>query len=458
MFKKTNTIAAFIANYARYDLAREIAAWLTVAKFYLPVLAVVLFAAIALIVAVKPFPSQKTYLAIGQTGSMSDQIGRSFAAYFRQRGLELDVQNTTGLDSGLQKLESTNSRINASFVTSGTATRDQYPDLVSLGSIEIAPLWLFYRGDTIQADDPFEFYRDKRIAVGAEGTVTNKLFSRLMELNNPGTGSRPNFLTLAHADAAQQLRAGTIDAVFLVDGYTSANVQSLLKDPAIKLMNFPLADAYIRKLPFLQKVVVPRASIEIDAIRPPTDITLLASSVNLLVEKELHPAIQWAFLMAAKDVNLRNEHFFTNAADYPKYKDKSFPLSDVAERYYGSGVPALFDYLPLWAATLIDKLWVGLLTLFLVILPFLNKLLGFRSFASKKLLWTHFWELRFLEDELAHSTTRVETEDALRRLQNLEAAVARTWTADDDMRHYYNLSRCVATSIQAAQKQLARQA
>lgn len=454
MFNKLSTIAAFIGNYTRYDLKRELAAWLKVTKFYLPVLVLLAIAAGVALVIVKPFPNQQTYLAIGQAGSMADQTGREFTTFFRERGLDLNIQNTTGLDSGLQQLDSDSSRINASFVTSGTATHEQYPDLVSLGSIQIAPLWLFYRGNTINTDDPFEFYRNRLISVGGDGTVTNKLFNRLMELNNPGTGNRPNFLQLSHAEAAEQLRDGKIEAMFIVDGYNSTIIQSLLQDPSIKLINFPLADAYARKLPFLQKVVVPRASIDIDQIRPQADVTLLASSVNLLVEKDLHPAIQWAFLLAAQDVNLKTEHFFSNAANYPQYKDKTFPLSGVAERFYTTGTPALFNYLPLWLAALIENIWVALLALFLVILPLSKKALGFRSFASKKLLWTHFWELRYLEDEVTHSQTSTELEQAIERLQALEAKVAATWVEDQDMRHYYNLARCISTSIQAAKKQL----
>ena len=454
MVKKTNTIVAFVLNYTRFDLKREIATWFWTARYYLPVLLPLLVAVVAILVSIRPFPNQQTSLAIGQTGSMADQTGRQFAVYFRQQGLALDIQNTTGLEAGLQKLDSASSRVNAAFVTSGTASPDSYPDLVSLGSVQLAPLWLFYRGETIRTDDPFEFYRERPIAVGAEGTITNKLFARLMELNNPGTGARPNFLRLTHADAAQQLREGKIDAMFIVDGYTSTIVQSLLNDPSIKLMNFPLADAYVRKLPFLQKVVVPRASIDIDRIRPEADVALLASSVNLLVEKDLHPAVQWAFLLAAQDVNLKTENFFTSAATYPQYKDKTFPLSRVAERFYTSGKPTLLNYLPLWLAALIDNLWVVLLAIFLFALPFINKVFSLRSTISKKVLWKRFWELRYLEDELAQAGTKEQTQEVIRRLEELQAAVGSSWTATDDVRHYFNLSRSVATSIASAKKQL----
>lgn len=454
MLKRLYTIISFIHDYTRYDLKREMAAWLSVIVYYLPLIAIFAIAASITLFILKPFPSKNTYLAIGQTGTIADQTGHEFVNYFKKHGLTLNVLNTTGLDSGLQQLDSESSHVNASFVTSGTATQDQYPELVSLGSVQVAPLWLFYRGETINTDDPFEFYRNKTVGVGQDGTITYKLFTRLMELNNPGTGDKGNFLKLGHAEAAEALRSGKIEAMFVVDGYNSSIIQSLVNDPSIKVMNFPLADAYIRKLPFLQKVVVPRASINIDQIRPKADITLLASSVNLLIEKDLSPAIQWGFLLAAQEVNLKKEQFFTGSASYPQYKDKSFPLSDVAERFYTSGTPTLFNYLPLWIAALLENVWVELLALILVALPLLKKVLGFRPFVSKSLLWQNFWELRYLEDEIAHSVNKDELREIITRLQKLESTVASTWVEDQDMRHYYNLARCISSSLQNAIKKL----
>lgn len=454
MTKQLNSISVFIRNYVRYDLRRELAAWLKIGQYYLPLILLAAIGIGAALISIKPFPDKNTYLAMGQSGSFSDQTGREFAEYFRKHGLELTIQNMAGLESGLQQLESNNSNVNASFVTSGTATRENYPNLVSLGSVQIAPLWLFYRGEKVVTDDPFEFYKDKQINIGAEGTVANKLFLRLMELNNPGTGVQKNFLQLTHAEAAEQLRNGKIDAMFIVDGINSTIVESLIHDPSIRLMNFPLADAYIKNLPSLQKVVVPRASIDIAHTRPQADITLLASSVNLLIEQNLDPAIQWAFLLAAKDSNLKTEHFFSSSANYPKYQDKSFPLSDIADRFYTTGTPGLFNYLPIWFAALIENIWVELVAFFLVILPVMKKVFGFRTFTSKRLLARLFWEMRFLEDEALHCKSKSELEDVIARLQDLEKTAAATWIEDQELRFYFNLSKGVNSSIQAARKQM----
>lgn len=454
MLKNMNNIIGFMKAYTQYDLKREVFAWFKLFVFYLPVIIPVAIAAGAVFVYLKPFPTANTYLGIGQVGSVSDQMGKSFSDYFKSHGLQLEEVNTTGLHSGLNQLDDRSSKINASFVTSGTATSNDYPNLVSLGTVDTAPLWLFYHGKTVHTDDPFEYYRDKRINIGGEGTVTNKLFSRLMELNNPGTGSLSNFLELPHAEAAKQLRNGQIEAMFIVDGFASPVIQSLLNDPAIKLMTFPLADAYVRKLPFLQKVVVPKASIDINTVRPETNVTLLASGVNLLVEKDVHPTIQWALLLAAQDYNLKSQHFFTETGTFPAYKDKSYPLSFIADEFYTHGTPSIFKYLPIKYAALIQNIWVVLLALFLVALPFLKKLLNFRSDLSQKLLWKSFWELRFLEDRLGDAADSSATETVLKKLQKLDTKVAATWVESQHMRHYYNLKRCVGNAIQDAEKQL----
>lgn len=446
------SIVDYLRKYTRYDFKREVLAWLRIGKYYFPVLIPLLIFAVVGFIAIKPFPTEQTNLAIGQQGSMSAQLGNDFTKYFKKNGLTLNIQNTTGLEAGLNQLHDPNSKINASFVTSGTSKQSDHTELMSLGSVQIAPLWFFYRGSTVVTDDPFEYYKDKKIAVGAEGTITNKLFNRMLELNTASTGDQINHLKLPHAQAAQQLIDGEIEAMFIVDGYSSTVIQSLLKDPNIKLMTFPLADAYVRKLPFLQKVTVPRASLDIKQIRPIQDIVLLASSVNLLVDIDMHPAVQWAFLMAAQESNLKSVDFFNASASYPKYQDKSFTLSEVANRYYTSGIPSLFTYVPIWFGALIDNVWAPLLALYLLALPMLNKLIGYRSFASQKLIWQHFWALRYLEDELKKCTTREKTDSVIARTIELRESLLSIWIEDVDLRHYFNLRRHIAVTLEDARK------
>ncbi|WP_425106665.1 hypothetical protein [Ancylobacter sp.] len=444
----------FVRQYLRYDLRRELIAWWKIAKFYLPIGLVVAVLALAVLVYIEPFPRSATVLAIGQRGTLSRDLGDAFQSYFERHGLTLDIRSRAGLDAVEKDIHDPGSDINASFVVSGAGSAADYPDLVSLGNVAIAPAWLFYRGDTVKVDDPFQYYRDKPIAVGAPGTVSARLFATLMDLNNPGTGDLPNFLKLPNQEAVAQLRAGTIDALFIVDGFASPVIQQLLRDPAIKLMNFPLVDAYVRRLPFLRKVTVPRGAIDIGDVRPESDIALLASSVNLLVEKDTHPAVQWAFLLATREIALKSDNFFPVADNLPQYRDRSFPLSPIATRFYTSGVPGIFSYLPLWLAALLENVWIVLLALLLLGLPLFNKIIGYRGFASQKLLWLHFWELRYLEDELVAARTVGEVGAVMERLTQLDTKTTETWVQDDQMRHYFTLRRNISSMLQDAQKKI----
>lgn len=453
---RSSDILGFIRRYIQYDLRREVLTWLKVATFYVPAGLIVAILALVILAYIEPFPRQATVLAIGQQGTLSNELGEDFKAYFQRQGLSLQVRSRAGLDAVEQDIRDPGSDISASFVISGTGSPSDYPDLVSLGNVAIAPAWLFYRGDTVRVDDPFQYYQDKQIAIGAPGTVSQKLFSTLMELNNPGTGDRPNFLKLPHSEAVNQLLAGKIDAAFIVDGYNSPLIQKVLRDPNIKLMNFPLADAYARRLPFLQKVTVPRGAIDIANVRPESEVALLASGANLLVQKDTHPTVQWAFLLATRDFSLKANNFFPLATTLPQYKDHRFPLSPIATRFYTGGVPALFSYLPLWLAALLENVWVILLALLLLGLPLFKKIIGYRGFASQKLLWLHFWELRYLEDELAAAGTADQVGSVLERLKQLDDATAQSWVQDDQMRHYFNLRRCISSAMQDSEKKIKR--
>lgn len=127
MIKNLGNILSYFRAYTQYDLKRELLAWLKILKFYLPVIGPVVLVAVVIFIYIKPVPVDRTYLATGQESSLTDQMGKSFSRYFEQHGLSLQEINTTGLHAGLHQLSDDESKINASFVTSGTATSKDYP-------------------------------------------------------------------------------------------------------------------------------------------------------------------------------------------------------------------------------------------------------------------------------------------------------------------------------------------
>ena len=156
--------------------------------------------------------------------------------------------------------------------------------------------------------------------------------------------------------------------MFLVDGLESADVQTLLKDPEIRLANFRRAAAYTRLLPFIEKLEVPMGGFDLVRNFPPQDTQLIATTTNLLIDDRMHPAIQMLFMQAAQEINGK-ESYFARRGEFPSFKDPTVPESKVAVRFHQKGPPFLMDYLPFWLAEFIDRMFFLLLPFFAFAYP-----------------------------------------------------------------------------------------
>jgi hypothetical protein len=81
--------------------------------------------------------------------------------------------------------------------------------------------------------------------------------------------------------AAEKLIAGEIDAAFIVTGWESPVVQSLLNTRGIEADSFRRADAFIAIFPFLHKLVLPAGVVDLAANVPPADVVLVAPKASL---------------------------------------------------------------------------------------------------------------------------------------------------------------------------------
>lgn len=454
MTKITDTLRDTLVNTVR-DIRHEVQGWLRIIlrKRVSLVLSLVALALLAL--ALRPIPPRTTTIASGQAGSVYDRWSRGLATSLAEQGLKLELVPTSGQVEGFEHLGDDRSAVSVSFITAGTFTSKDDPTLESLGSVGLATIMLIHRGDALAGDDPFAALAGKTIAIGPEGSVSNRLFRIVEELNRTDGKPRGEWVQLPNAEAATKLLAGEIDAMFLVDAFESETAQRLLSDPGLRLHDFTLADAYTKKLPFLQTVVVPKGSIDLDRIRPDRNVTLLASTIDLLVEKGTHPAVQWALLIAAQEAAFNDKSFFTESRGFPRHADRSFPSSSVARRFYSSGVPAYFDVLPLWLATLLNQVWVYLVAFFLVVNPLLEKLKGIRSFNSGTHLDYFYSSLRDFDLRAKSTKNPEELRDIIARADKIAALVDATWFDDKDTRSSFALESALKTVRRRAEERLA---
>lgn len=437
---------------------KEIRSWRWVMQYYLTVLIVGAITIIALFYYLQILPPANTSIAAGQDGSTTQKMSKSFQQTFAKYGLELTIVPGEGREEGLAKLVGAKSPVNASFYIAGHIDAEEYPDIFSLGIVSRAPLWLFYRGDIVHADNPMQAFKNKKIAIGLPGTATNGMFRRLFGSAHFDIDQQFELKELSYRDAEKELVAGTIDAMFIIYAYNTDVVQNMIKHSGIHIFDFKLADAYIKKYPNLEKITIPRGAFDIESVKPNQDITLLSTSITLLAEKSLHPAVQWAFLFAARNYNRQEQHFFSRPGEFPKDADyDSLPLSPVAERYYATGTPQIFSNFSIWLATLIDEIWIKALAFYVLIYPILVKLFGLRAFALDKVKKDSFAYLRYLNTEGLQSTSIQEIETILIKIEDLNQKVAALWSSAHDAKDYIefaHIAQEVKESLSLHLKQL----
>ncbi len=430
-----------LRKFFQSDLPGELSRWLVVGRYYLVLLPLLVILVVGFVLYLEPIPTRKAYLGTGQPGSSYHLLSQRIHAYFSRYGINLELVETPGLDQGLKELNDDKFDVSASFLTAGSAKPGQYPKLVSLGSIQYSPLWLFYKGASYQGDDPLVFLRDKKVAIGLEGTNTRKMLVNLMEASGLKYESRPNFLEISHYEAVEQFEQGKIDAVLLLDGIDAPNVQRLLAVPDVNIFDFNLVDAYVKKMPYLEKLVIPRGSLNIGKMFPDKKVDMLSSTVTLLVEEDTHPVIQWIFLMAAKDISGDWNQFFAKPGFFPAYLDRTVPLSNVAHQYYSTGIPAVFNYFPIWVGVLIDRFWVLILTIIALGYPFMQMLSAIRNYPSQKLLSFYYDSLWSLEEQILSTTDLDHARTLQSNLLDLQDKIIKTWFDDGERKDFYTLKR-----------------
>jgi hypothetical protein len=205
----------------------------------------------------------------------------------------------------------------------------------------------------------------------------------------------------AGLNAAEALQQEQIDAAFIVAAQEAPVVQVMLRSPGLRVVSLSQADAYLRRFPFLSKIVLPRGVVDLVRDVPPRDTVLLATTANVIVRDDLHPALASLLLQAMTEVNGKGG-FFQRAGEFPAYKDQSFPLSSDAARYYKSGPPFLQRYLPFWLAVLVERLFVMILPLLMLSLPLLKFAPAIYSWRVRSKIVRCYGDLKFLENDLRH--------------------------------------------------------
>jgi hypothetical protein len=325
----------------------------------------------------------------------------------------------------LERLEDPHSKVDVGFVQGGI-TNGKMENLVSLGSISYQPLLIFYRGNPIEL---LSGLAGKKIAIGPEGSGVHAVALELLAANGiteKADTSSTTILNWESGQASKALMDGQIDAVFVMGESASLPVlRALLRAPEIHLYSFKQANAYSRKIDYLNVLELPEGAIELGSNLPPHDVTLVGPTVELIAVKGLHPALSDLLLQAAMEVHGR-PGIFQKRGEFPAAQEHSIRISDDARRFYSSGKSFLYRFLPFWLASLLSRILVAFVPTLVVLIPILRSIPAFFRWRANIKIRRHYGELLSLERRWLKETAASERERLRREFDRIEERVNRT--------------------------------
>jgi len=343
-----------------------------------------------------PAPPPTVTIATAFKGASFEYYGRLYREKFARANVDLILRETNGAVENLRLLGDPRSGVDIGFVTGGVSDGEHAPGLLSLGTIDYLPIWIFY-----VSAEPFERLsqlKGKRIAVGPKGSGTR--FTAEKVLGRAGiTPDSATFLPLAGNSAAEALRGNTVDAVWILGAPDVPAVQSLLRNPHIRLMNFPTAEAFTCIFPNLVRLVLPQGVIDIDENIPPTDVQMLATTNRVLIRDDLHPAIVGLLLETMAAVH-GGSGVFQKAGEFPKPTDSDYPVATSAADFYKSGPSLLEKYFPLWLVVHAKRLIAVAVAAVAVGLPLFHYLPLLYKWSVRRRLLYWYSQLKSLEDSI----------------------------------------------------------
>jgi TRAP-type uncharacterized transport system substrate-binding protein len=410
-------------------IADEVGSWLSLLKEIWPLVALLLAGLLVLLWFAKPAPPTKVLMATGAGGSYR-VLGEKYQAYFKAKGIHLQLIETHGSLENLQHLIDRKDPIQAAFVQGGTTLADQnVTGVLSLGSVDYEPVWIFYRA---KAFDEKQKILDRdiiklKMGVGPMGSGTHLQAMNILKLNGLSVDS-PNLKSISNTEGVAALEKGELDALILVDGYDSPNVQRLILNPNIQLANFKRADAYTRLMTYFEELTIPMGGFDLEKNIPAQAVELISTTTNLLIDDRLHPAIQLLFLEAAKDIN-GVKTYFAKAGEFPAYRNNEVPLSEEARYFYQKGTPALMKYLPFWMAEFIERMFLLLVPFAAFAYPIIKSIPNYRVNLARKQINSIYKELEKFEQATIENFDPNKRQEYIEVLNEMERRVVESKAA-----------------------------
>jgi TRAP transporter TAXI family solute receptor len=389
----------------------------------------------------QPAPQRRIVMASGNESGIYHQFAQRYIAILKREGVKVEERMTAGATENLSLLLDPASRVDVAFLQGGVVDTAAAHDVVMLASLYYEPLWIFYRDPATLSQ--INQLGGKRIAVGAPGSGTRALVDKVFLANglvaaNGIARGNTEIVSIGGADALRGLKAGEVDAALFVGGAQTPTVQQALRDPAIKLMSLGRADAYPRRFPWISKLTLPAGTIDLAINVPDRDVQMLGTKAMLGARERLHPALINLLIDAAREIH-GDQGYFEAAGEFPGTAPVDLPVSPYADQHKRFGPSFLYNYLPFWVATVVERLIIVLLPLAVILVPLFNYLPQFLQWRVRSRIYRWYGELSMLERDVLTRKGDLPVDQWLKDLDRIEHAVEQIHTPDKFASEAYTL-------------------
>lgn len=418
-----------------------------------------------------PQPPRTVRLATGPAGSAYAEFGQRYAEALARNGIRVQLLPSEGPAASLQALRE--GRADVAFVRGGSdasagdaATIAQANEgILSLGALFYEPLWIFYRPAALKGSQAgpsrgkpqpstalhsLSQFHGLRINLDQAGSGVPELMRGLLLANGLGPGA---FIAseLPPEAATEALQAGRLDALVLMTAPESPTVQRLLQQPGIALAEVPQADALSRRFPFLQTVTLPRGMVDLARDVPPDDVGMLAATTALLTHEDTHPALRQLFAQAAQQIH-GGAGWFNGVRDFPNTRTSELPVSAEGDRAINGTPPLWQRYLPFWASNLLERMWLVVGGLIVLLLPLSRVVPPLYTYRVRQRVFRWYARLREVEERMDASDTPLS--ELLQELDDLDDVVSHISVPLTHADELYNLR----SNIEKTRRRLLTQA
>lgn len=385
----------------------------------IPIIVLVIAASWLIVHLLSPAPPNKIVILSGPKGSNFYDDANQYAKMIRKHGVNVEVVVTTGSEQNLELLLNKKSKADVGFIKNSSTIKESAKNIVSLGTVLVNPLLVFYKGDDLNFITEL---KGKRVAIGPDDSATKEFVAEVLRENELNVQDITT-LALESEESINALINGDVNAIFLTGELVSQDrVHQIMNIPGVKVMNFEQADGYTREFKFLSKLEIPEGAFNLGKNIPHKNIKLIGTSVELVAKESLHPALSDLIIAASKEVS-GSSNMFRDKHEFPQLIEHNIPISEEANRYYKSGAPFLYKKLPFWLASFLDRMLLIFLPLLIVLIP-ASKIIGpLYKWRIRSRIYKWYGDLMKIQQDIKGQLSELERVNLTARLNDIEEKV-----------------------------------